>query len=661
MRKRFIHQVVLITFLLCLSPVCLATERANPTDPNRYLNAVRTFADNVLKYGRDTYGPKQTPLFVDGLNIHTLEPVKWISPKGDVLKATEYNEWIISNLAAQQILMRTLDGLSEITGAPKYRNAAEQAIKYAFENLRSPNGLIYWGHAAAYDAQADRANVEDKDYYQPPYGNFSHCLKLTHPYYELMWRVDPKATQKFIEAFWSAHILDWSNLDMNRVAPFDEALEEPWSHEYKGGPVPFQTPHKYVHAFFNTGPILAHAGATLSLLSGQEKPLIWSKRLIQRYVDTRDPNIGISAYGYNYSSSSSRRFPLNPFPYRFLDYPEERHVHPWLAVLLIGEMLGENGRPFTQWVLEELTAWGKVSYRKKDNSFVPMLIDGTNLEGYVDEEAPKGLNVAEACPAGPQYFWTYCVAHQATGDPYMWEMARNIALGNGLGDVGKTPLDTPKLRTQTDCSHAYVLLGLLRLHDKTKKPEFLAMARRIGDNIIVNKLHKGFFVPTEKHVYTMFDCFEPLALLHLEATINAQADSVPTAWPSLRQFVAPYRFKQYGIDRLIIYTLTESDEPPLSLQEAASIGDIDLVKALVNGGINVDSRDDIRFATALHRAVSNGHKEIVEFLLAKGADVHAKNDSGRTPIDIAMRSRHREIRKLLQAKAAETSIHGAEE
>jgi hypothetical protein len=51
------------------------TARPDPSDPNRYLNAVREFADNVLKYGRDTCGPKHTPLFVDGLNIHTHEPV----------------------------------------------------------------------------------------------------------------------------------------------------------------------------------------------------------------------------------------------------------------------------------------------------------------------------------------------------------------------------------------------------------------------------------------------------------------------------------------------------------------------------------------------------------------------------------------------------------
>ncbi|MFH1883856.1 MAG: pectate lyase, partial [Planctomycetota bacterium] len=106
-------------------------------EDSKYLDAVRKFADMVLKHGRDTYGPKHTPLFVDGLNIHTHEPVKWIAPNGD--------KWILSNLASQQNLFRTLDGLTKITGAPKYRQAAMEAIKYAFENLRSPNGLLYWG------------------------------------------------------------------------------------------------------------------------------------------------------------------------------------------------------------------------------------------------------------------------------------------------------------------------------------------------------------------------------------------------------------------------------------------------------------------------------------------------------------------------------------
>ena len=44
---------------------------------SKYLDAVRTFADRVLLSGRDIYGPKTTPLFVDRLQAVTLEPVKW--------------------------------------------------------------------------------------------------------------------------------------------------------------------------------------------------------------------------------------------------------------------------------------------------------------------------------------------------------------------------------------------------------------------------------------------------------------------------------------------------------------------------------------------------------------------------------------------------------
>jgi hypothetical protein len=70
-----------------------AATKSDPNQSTKYLDAVREFADNVLKYGRDTYGPKHTPLFVDGLNVYTHEPVKWIAPNGD--------RWIHSNLASQ--------------------------------------------------------------------------------------------------------------------------------------------------------------------------------------------------------------------------------------------------------------------------------------------------------------------------------------------------------------------------------------------------------------------------------------------------------------------------------------------------------------------------------------------------------------------------------
>jgi hypothetical protein len=154
--------------------LCCAQDKASSS---KYLNAVREFADNVLKYGRDTYGPKHTPLFVDGLNIHTHEPVKWIAPNGD--------RWILSNLASQQNLFRVLDGLTTITGDPKYKRAAMEAIEYAFENLRSPSGLLHWGGHQAYDVGTEN-----------PCGRWVHENKGFYPHYELMWEVNPTATKQ---------------------------------------------------------------------------------------------------------------------------------------------------------------------------------------------------------------------------------------------------------------------------------------------------------------------------------------------------------------------------------------------------------------------------------------------------------------------------------
>ena len=338
MRSRLNIAIVFIT------TVCffLSSSAAESSDPSRYLNAVRTFADNVLQFGRDTYGPKHTPLFVDGLNIYTHEPVKWISPKGgDPLIATETEEWILSNFADQQTLLRTLDGLSTLTGDPKYRNAAMQATKYFFENLVAPNGLFYWGQCTAYDAQGDRVHfIEPKDV---------HSLKLHYPYYELMWQTDRNITKKFIEAYWSTHILDWSNLDMNRSSLYSYSFEEPWNHDYKSGPAFFEG--KGI-AFIRTASSLVYSAVFLYTKLGQEQPLTWSKRLVKRYVDTRHPNTGISAVLYNQITyplgDDLREHFRDPrtvlFPYDIAKntefyYPEKTHAQAWIAFLLVNEML----------------------------------------------------------------------------------------------------------------------------------------------------------------------------------------------------------------------------------------------------------------------------------------------------------------------------------
>jgi len=523
-------------------------------EDDKYLNAVRTFADNVLAYGKDTYGPKQTPLFVDGINLRTHEPAKW---------KKDGQEWILSNLASQQNLFRTLDGLTLLTGDPKYRRAAVEATEYAFANLRSPNGLLHWGGHVAYDALADELCMEQ----------YNHELKCNFPYYELMWQVDPKATEQFLETFWAAHILDWSNLEMNRHGNMKKQFGNPWKNEYKDGPVFFWGTGL---SFINTGSDLFYAGAMLAKLSGEKEPLIWSKRFAKRYVETRNPKTGIGGYQFSQSKTASCAPGIqgdraqyqygDDFPGHFVVegtlfpcYGDTPEVKPRICEFLLGEILGAEGKEYTQWALEELTAWGKAAYRKKDNSFIPMLTDGTSMEGYVCKKdgyfGPKG-RVLKAGRAGPMDFWTYALAWRITGDAFMWEMARDIARGNDFGDIGAASDTKPQLKLNSSCSDFPALLGFLELHKKTQVTAYLDMAKKIGDNILAVRFQDGFFVNTSKDIYVKFDAVEPLVLLHLYCTLEGKPASLPTVWPGRSYFHCPFDGKGRTYDNAAIYSQT---------------------------------------------------------------------------------------------------------
>ena len=59
MRRISTIYALLGTVLTVTVSPCFSTEtNTHSRESSKYLDAVRTFADNVLKYGRDTYGPR---------------------------------------------------------------------------------------------------------------------------------------------------------------------------------------------------------------------------------------------------------------------------------------------------------------------------------------------------------------------------------------------------------------------------------------------------------------------------------------------------------------------------------------------------------------------------------------------------------------------------
>ena len=88
-----------------------------------------------------------------------------------------------------------------------------------------------------------------------------------------------------------------------------------------------------------------------------------------------------------------------------------------------------------------------------------------------------------------------------------------------------------------------------------------------------------------------------------------------------------------------------------ALTKASSQGHLDILKALIAAGADKDKDDDYG-STPLVMAAGNGHVECVKALLAVKADVNKASTCGATPLIWGSRDGHVEILKLLLAAGA---------
>jgi len=102
--------------------------------------------------------------------------------------------------------------------------------------------------------------------------------------------------------------------------------------------------------------------------------------------------------------------------------------------------------------------------------------------------------------------------------------------------------------------------------------------------------------------------------------------------------------------------------PDISIHDAVEKGNIEAVKQHIAAGTDVNAKGGVSGGTPLLIAVTLGHKEIVELLIAKGADVNAKGVDGITPLDLAttFRDRRTETAALLRKHGGKHgTIHSA--
>jgi pectate lyase len=320
--------------------------------------------------------------------------------------------------------------------------------------------------------------------------------------------------------------------------------------------------------FINCGSDLIYAGAILYRLTGDRGALAWSKRLAEQYVRARHPETGLGVYQYSKPTRSQAppaEGPLegrltwstygdraeNQFGAEFgevaregymLRSPDSIYGNNAIMQLQLAEWLRSPGDERTAadrnaaaekllaWTRDGLLAYARHGYEPEDNTIRPMWADGTDLTDYVikrDGYYGKQGRVFRAQRAPAMLFWSYTLGARLTDDEELWQTARSIAKGQGLGDLGNKPGSEINVNLESGNADPLALFGLLEVIRIQDAPAYRDLARRIGDNIVRRRFHEGFFRPTPEHVNANFNAIEPLALLALEAMLRGTPDAVP--------------------------------------------------------------------------------------------------------------------------------------
>ena len=95
-----------------------------------------------------------------------------------------------------------------------------------------------------------------------------------------------------------------------------------------------------------------------------------------------------------------------------------------------------------------------------------------------------------------------------------------------------------------------------------------------------------------------------------------------------------------------------------ALHAAISEGDSEMVRILVEGGADVDARNDFG-GPALHVAIDGENREMVRILVAAGANVDAKNSFGDPALHRAILKGDSELVRILVEAGADVDITNA--
>ena len=474
----------------------------NPAKQDEFLAAAAKIGDTAIKHGRDVYGAKHTPMFVRFLNREKLRAPRSIASMPPALGGAD-KPIIQTQWDRTQNLLRTLVGLSQATGDPKYADAAMEATAHMFEEYSMPHsGLLVFGNHMTIDLLDDRGYSDGRS------GDIFE-LEVAFPFYDFWHDVSPTKTDRFIKGCWEVYVRDWHTMHYNRHAGFNKNIDFTRTFERPMTPVENLPTKMEVLGFIDVGLDLAFGAYSLGCLTEDENARLWANRFYQVLAYHRDPKTQIWPT-LLYTPSIRRNLEVYREAFPAADATEPRVIisswifsQPkfWLGALdsveqahrFLKAELFEPHKRIDEWILGYLEA----AYRPESNTLRSIIIDGTDVTDHVFQPgkvlhgwgAKEGDSFNAHAPSATFHAAVaraYRLTH-AHNRKRFWPHLRALFKGAGLGDIGADPKSRPAFDFEFEQAEPAYILALADLYRAHRQPEVLKMMEHLGRQLIARR------------------------------------------------------------------------------------------------------------------------------------------------------------------------------
>ena len=419
-------------------------------DANKgFLHYARAFVDTMLAKGTDVYGQVHSPMFVSILMMADQKHPGHLLP---CIPGQRMNDRASfgGNLHHDVMLIQAMDVLTQITGDPKYKQAADAYLKFFLANCPSKaTGLFPWGEHAHWD------------FHKEAPGHLTHEYLGGMPisFWERLWAIDPKAVIGEADGLIN-HMLDLDTFTWSRHANI--ATPQPVPRRPKFRPADFPR-----HGgFYITLWTFVHAK------TGGPKHLDWALKTIDHHWRIKGEQSG-----------------LPPFTVDSQKCVMESAFSLALSLIEAAALLpdGKAKERYVHVANTYLDAVARMPHKPSEGHFAT---------GCKRDERPEDAK-GETLPWTAAYGGKFtaddavlcCLTHRLTGRKDYLRMAEDAGKFYATHDP---PAADEVVRAQV---YAAIINLFLDLHDQTRKPEHLAQAKRYAtlaiERLYWNALFRG--------------------------------------------------------------------------------------------------------------------------------------------------------------------------